>query len=186
MKKTLVAVLAIFIIFLGYLVVNRNARDEATFIESLWIALDKDYETDASKKIREVVKNVHAGNIRAFWGKDYAVLKTNFKNPYILIENNESIDYIEELKKEENNPILNKDVNELFDFDHIQIHSYQEMVKKGFMSTTEGKNSTMREGDYIAVIEPNKNSPDVKSIESFVILYRKNEDGKWMGVAGYR
>ncbi len=185
MHKKYVGIVALVIIILGigYLVLNRDTRDNATFSESIRMIFDKDYETRALRADRAQVKETHAANLRLLWKKDFVTLQKNYANPYILLGDDEPIDFIAEVKTQADNPIFTKNVEILFDFNSNQVFTYKEMITLGF--DKEIGTAVIREGDFLANIQPNPNSPDNNNIESHIVLYRKI-NGAWIAIGGFR
>lgn len=184
-KKHIIIGFFVIILFVGviFLLSKREVRDGATFVESIRLGFDKEYETKELRANRKAIKAIHAENIRLIWSKNYAALEKRYAKPYIFFEDNEPVDFVAGIKKYASEPIFKTDVNTLYKFDTIRTFSYRQMIELGFAK--EIGTTFIQEGDFFANLEPNPNSPESNKIESQGILYR-NINGEWIAIGGFK
>lgn len=181
-------ILIILVLVIGTLYFGRAQGDKIeagkpTFVEQIRLMFDKDYETGAQRIERTLVEDQHERNLQLLWSKNYVALANQYSNSYTILGENKTTNFVEEVKKEADNPLLKKDVNQLFDFSTLTSYNYKEMMANGFEKEIGA--GIIKEGDFFVSIQPNKNSPDSAKLESFAALYRKI-NGEWIAIGGFR
>ncbi len=177
-KNIIIGLLVIIVLLLGYMAFFDNDDvTEETFVDRVILTFNEDYETNFAKAGRAAVARIHEENLRFAWSKNFPMLEKRFSDRYMILESDESVDFVALLRKEQNSAIFDTPVDQSFDFSTITTYSYRDMVKNG-MAKAFG--ASVQPGDYLATVEP---LPTADGLEAFIALYR-SISGEWVAIGG--
>ena len=142
------------------------------------------YQPDDNAKItdnidnRALIRELHISNLKAVYGLDYQVLQKSYNKEFYFLDTKETVDIIQELKKEKNNENIGRNIEDLYNLQDIKLFDYNEMLGLGFVHDYENT-FEIKPGDYLAIIPPIQGL----NLEGYMVLYRK-VDGRFLAVAG--